>query len=33
MHLKLLQREQLKKMAETTGDLIGYKIANKNTKN
>ena len=27
--LKLLQKEQLKKTAETTGDLIGSKIVNK----
>ena len=28
MHLKLLQKEQFKKQAEATGDLIGNKIAN-----
>ena len=29
MHLKLLQKEQFKKTAEATGDLISNKIANK----
>ena len=32
MHLKLLQKEQLKKTAEATGDLIGNKIADRITK-
>ena len=32
MHLKLLQKEQLKKTVEVTSDLIGNKIANKITK-
>ena len=27
MHLKLLQKEYFKKIAEATGDLIGNKIA------
>ena len=29
MYLKLLKKEQFKKTAESTGDLIGSKIANK----
>ena len=29
IHLKLRQKEQLKKTADATGDLIGNKIANK----
>ena len=33
MHLKLLEKEQLKKKAETTGDLIGNKIADRITHN
>ena len=32
MHLKLLQKEQFKKKAEVTGDLIGNKIADKITR-
>ena len=32
MHLKLLQREQFKKTAEGTGDLIGNEITDKITK-
>ena len=32
MHLKLLQKERLKKTVEKTGDLIGNKIANKITR-
>ena len=31
MHLKLLAKEQLKKTAEGTGDLVGNTIANKIT--
>ena len=29
MQLKILQKDSFKKTAEATGDLIGYKIANK----
>ena len=29
MQLKILQKNSFKKTAEATGDLIGYKIANK----
>ena len=29
MHLKLLQKEQFTKTTEATGDLIGFKIADK----
>ena len=32
MRLKLLQKEQFKKTAESTGDLIGNNISNKITK-
>ena len=32
MHLKLHQKEQLKKTAEATGDLIGKKITDKITR-
>ena len=32
MHLKLLQKEQFKKTAEATGDLVRNKIANKITR-
>ena len=32
MHLRLLQKEQFKKKAEVTGDLIGNKIADKITR-
>ena len=32
MRLKLLQKEQFKKSAESTGDLIGNNISNKITK-
>ena len=32
MHLKLLQKEQLKKTAEAASNLIGNKIADKITK-
>ena len=32
MHLKLLQKEQFKKTAEATGDLVPNKIANKITR-
>ena len=32
MHLKLLQKERLKKTAEATSDLIGNKIADRITK-
>ena len=31
MHLKLLQKEQFRKPAEASGDLIGNKIADKIT--
>ena len=32
MYLKVLQKEQFKKTAEATGDLIGNKIADKITR-
>ena len=32
MQLKMFQKDSFRKTAEATGDLIGYKIANKVTK-